>query len=219
VSAYFHDRTEAGQLLGRELRKYAGRADVLVLALPRGGVPVGFQVANELKARLDVFLVRKLGVPGHEELAMGAIASGGVRVLNEDVIRRIPISHEIIERVAAKEQLELRRRELAYRDDTSPIDISGKVVILVDDGIATGSTMCAAIAALKKYHPARIVVAAPTAPKSCQKEIGPEVNEIVIVVKPDPFYSVGQAYALFDQTSDEEVRAILARSKQWLEKR
>jgi putative phosphoribosyl transferase len=204
VSAYFHDRTEAGQLLGRELRKYAGRADVLVLALPRGGVPVGFQVANELKARLDVFLVRKLGVPGHEEL---------------DVIRRIPISHEIIERVAAKEQLELRRRELAYRDDTSPIDISGKVVILVDDGIATGSTMCAAIAALKKYHPARIVVAAPTAPKSCQKEIGPEVNEIVIVVKPDPFYSVGQAYALFDQTSDEEVRAILARSKQWLEKR
>ena len=219
MSAYFHDRTEAGQLLGRELRKYAGRADVLVLALPRGGVPVGFQVANELKARLDVFLVRKLGVPGHEELAMGAIASGGVRVLNEDVIRRIPISHEIIERVAAKEQLELRRRELAYRDDTSPIDISGKVVILVDDGIATGSTMCAAIAALKKYHPARIVVAAPTAPKSCQKEIGPEVNEIVIVVKPDPFYSVGQAYALFDQTSDEEVRAILARSKQWLEKR
>jgi putative phosphoribosyl transferase len=215
VPEHFHDRIEAGQLLGRELRKYGGRADVLILALPRGGVPVGFQVAAELKAPLDVFLVRKLGVPGHEELAMGAIASGGVRVLNEDVIRRIPISRDIIERVSAKEQIELRRRELAYRNDVAPIDVNGKTVILVDDGIATGSTMSAAVTALRKHHPARIVVGAPTAPRSCQKELGPSVDELVIVAKPEPFYSVGQAYKVFDQTSDEEVRALLAQSKQW----
>ena len=218
VQSHFYDRVEAGRLLARKLRKYAGHSDVVVLALPRGGVPVGFQVASELKAPLDVFLVRKLGVPGHEELGMGAIASGGVRVLNEDVIGRIPISEEAIERVAAREQVELRRRELAYRNDASPTDISGKTVILVDDGIATGSTMCAAIAALKKNNPARIVVGTPTAPRSCQKDLGPDVDELVVVTKPEPFYSVGQAYEVFDQTSDEEVRALLARSKQWLRK-
>jgi predicted phosphoribosyltransferase len=218
VPSHFYDRVEAGRLLAHELRRYIGRADVLVFALPRGGVPIGFQVASELRVPLDVFLVRKLGVPGHEELAMGAIASGGVRVLNEDVIRRIPISQEAIERVTAREQVELRRREFAYRNDAPPMDVTGKTVILVDDGIATGSTMCAAIAALKKKNPDRIVVATPTAPRSCQKDLGPDVDELVIVAKPEPFYSVGQAYQVFDQTSDEEVRALLARSKRWLRK-
>jgi putative phosphoribosyl transferase len=216
VPAHFHDRAEAGRFLGRELRRYAGRHDVLVLALPRGGVPVGFQVASELRAPLDVFLVRKLGVPGHEELAMGAIASGGVRVLNEDVIRRHAISNDVIERVSAKEQVELRRRELAYRFNASPPEITGKTIILVDDGIATGSTMCAAIAALKKYEPARIIVGAPTAPTSCQEDLGPEVDELVVITRPEPFYSVGQVYEFFDQTSDEEVRALLSRSEQRL---
>ena len=218
MPSHFYDRNEAGRLLAFELRRYAGHDNVLVLALPRGGVPVGFQVASELRVPLDVFLVRKLGVPGHEELAMGAIASGGVRILNEEVIRRLPISAEAIERVTAKEQLELRRRELAYRNDAYPTAISGKIVILVDDGIATGSTMCAAIAALKKQSPARIVVAAPTAPRSCQRDLGPDADELVIVTRPEPFYSVGQAYSIFDQTSDEEVRTLLSRAKQWMRK-
>jgi putative phosphoribosyl transferase len=213
VPAHFHDRTEAGRFLSRELRRYAGRKDVLVLALPRGGVPVGFQVATELRVPLDVFLVRKLGVPGHEELAMGAIASGGVRVLNDDVIRRNAIPDEVIERVSTREQIELKRREQAYRRNTSPPDIKGKTIILVDDGIATGSTMCAAIAALKNYEPARIIVGAPTAPASCQEDLGPDVDELVVVTKPEPFYSVGQVYEFFDQTSDEEVRALLSRSE------
>ena len=216
VPAHFHDRAEAGRFLSRELRGYSGRNDVLVLALPRGGVPVGFQVATELRVPLDVFLVRKLGVPGHEELAMGAIASGGVRFLNDEVISRNAISHEVIERVSAKEQTELKRRELAYRRNTSAPDIKGKTIILVDDGIATGSTMCAAIAALKKYKPARIIVAAPTAPVTCEEDLGPDVDELVVVTKPEPFYSVGQVYEIFDQTSDEEVRALLARSEQRL---
>jgi putative phosphoribosyl transferase len=216
VPAHFHDRAEAGRFLSRELRRYAGRKDALVLALPRGGVPVGFQVATELRIPLDVFLVRKLGVPGHEELAMGAIASGGVRVLNDDVIRRNAIPDEVIERVSAREEIELRRREHAYRRNTSLPDIKGKTIILVDDGIATGSTMCAAIAALKKYEPARIIVGAPTAPASCQEDLGPDVDELVVVTKPEPFYSVGQVYEFFDQTSDEEVRALLSRSEERL---
>jgi putative phosphoribosyl transferase len=215
VPTHFFDRAEAGRFLGRQLLRYAAHDDVLVLALPRGGVPVGFEVARELRAPLDVFLVRKLGVPGHEELAMGAIASGGVRVLNEDVIRRHAISNEAIERVSTREQGELRRRELAYyRSNASPPEIKGKTMILVDDGIATGSTMCAAIAALRKYGPARIVVAAPTAPASCEEDLGPDVDELVIVTRPEPFYSVGQVYELFNQTSDEEVRALLSRSEQ-----
>jgi putative phosphoribosyl transferase len=216
VPAHFYDRAEAGRFLARELGRYAGRNDVLVLALPRGGVPVGFQVASELRVPLDVFLVRKLGVPGHEELAMGAIASGGVRVLNDEVIRRNAISHEVIERVSARERIELQRRELAYRRNTSPHDFKGKTIILVDDGIATGSTMCAAIAALRKSELARIIVGAPTAPASCQEDLGPDVDELVVVTKPEPFYSVGQVYDLFDQTSDEEVRSLLARSEQQL---
>jgi putative phosphoribosyl transferase len=204
---------EAGRLLGRELQKYARRSDVHILALPRGGVPIGFQVANELQAPLDVFLVRKIGVPGHEELAMGAIASGGVRVLNHEIIRRIAISNEEIERISTREQIELRRRELAYRGDLPQTDVTGKIIILVDDGIATGSTMRAAVTALKRHLPARIVVGAPTAPRSCRRDLGPDVDELAVVVEPDPFYSVGQAYQVFDQTSDEEVRALLARSK------
>jgi predicted phosphoribosyltransferase len=204
---------EAGRLLGRELHKYAQRSDVQVLALPRGGVPIGFQVANELEVPLDVFLVRKIGVPGHEELAMGAIASGGVRVLNHEIIRRIAISNEEIERISTREQIELRRRELAYRGDLPQTDVSGKIIILVDDGIATGSTMRAAVTALKRHLPARIVVGAPTAPRSCRRDLGPDVDELAVVVEPDPFYSVGQAYQVFDQTSDEEVRMLLARSR------
>src|ERR1700746_2868351 len=147
----FQDRTDAGRLLAKKLSHYADRKDVVIMGMPRGGVPVAFEVARDLHAPLDVFIVRKLGVPGHEELAMGAIASGGVRVLNDEVISRNAISHEGIERVSAKEQTELKRRELAYRRNTSAPDIKGKTIILVDDGIATGSTMCAAIAALKKY--------------------------------------------------------------------
>ena len=210
MEPHFYDRVEAGRLLANELRKYAARSNVQVLALPRGGVPIGFEVATELKVPLDVFLVRKLGVPGHEELAMGAIASGGVRVLNQDIIRRIAISAEEIERVSARERMELRRRELVYRGDAPPTDVSGKIVILVDDGIATGSTMRAAVTALKRHSPERIVVGAPTAPRSCRKDLGPDFDELVTVAEPDPFYSVGQAYHIFDQTSDEEVRSLLA---------
>jgi len=213
----FRDRSEAGRLLGLELVKYAVQKDVLVLALPRGGVPVGFEVAQALKAPLDVFVVRKLGVPGHEEVAMGAISTGGVRVLNEEVIRSIPVSDTVIEIVAARELIELRRRELAYRSHATAPEVSGKTIILVDDGIATGSTMCVAIAALHKHRPARIVVAAPTAPPSFRKALGADVDEVVVITKPKPFHAVGQVYEVFGQTSDEEVHELLTRSKQCLQ--
>jgi putative phosphoribosyl transferase len=205
----FRDRAEGGKLLARELSKYADGKDVLILGLPRGGVPVGFEVAKALHAPLDVFVVRKLGVPGHEELAMGAIATGGVRILNYGVIHAMNIPNEVIEAVAAREHLELKRRELAYRGHTSAPEVRGKTIILVDDGIATGSTMLAAVAALEQQQPARIVVASPTAPASSVDELQLEVNEVVVISTPDPFYSVGQAYEVFAQTSDEEVRELL----------
>jgi putative phosphoribosyl transferase len=208
----FHDRAEGGKLLAKELGKYADREDVLILGLPRGGVPVGFEVASALHAPLDVFVVRKLGVPGHEELAMGAIATGGVRILNHGIIQEMNIPVETIEVVSAKEHLELKRRELAYRGRASAPEVRGKTIILVDDGIATGSTMLAAVAALKQQQPARIVVASPTAPASSCDDLQVEVSEVVVVLKPDPFYSVGQAYENFGQTSDEEVRELLSRS-------
>jgi putative phosphoribosyl transferase len=205
----FRDRAEGGKLLARELSKYADRRDVLILGLPRGGVPVAFEVANALHAPLDVFVVRKLGVPGHEELAMGAIATGGVRILNYGVIQAMNIPDEVIEAVGAREHLELKRRELAYRGHASAPEIRGKTIILVDDGIATGSTMLAAVAALQQAEPARIVVASPTAPASSCDDLEGDVNEVVVISMPDPFYSVGQAYEVFAQTSDEEVRELL----------
>lgn len=205
----FKDRTAAGQLLAGELAAYANRSDVLVFALPRGGVPVAFEVAKALNAPLDVFLVRKLGVPGHEELAMGAIASGGVRVLNEEVVQELRISEAAIAQVAAKEQQELERRERLYRDNRPIPALHGRTVILVDDGLATGATMRAAIMASRQQQPARIVVAVPTSsPETC-REIKAKVDEIICAMTPCPFYSVGLCYDNFPQTTDEEVRDLL----------
>jgi putative phosphoribosyl transferase len=208
----FRDRTHAGRLLAKKLSKYANHKEVLILALPRGGVAVGFEVANALNAPLDIFVVRKLGVPGEEELAMGAIATGGVRVLNEEVIGQTGISDQVIEAVSAREQDELRRRELAYRGHASLSQVSGKTIILVDDGIATGSTMGAAIVALRQQCPSKLVIAVPTAAPSSVDELRTIADEVVAVMMPEPFYAVGQWYTTFSQTSDEEVRQLLERS-------
>jgi putative phosphoribosyl transferase len=206
------DRIEAGKRLAEQLTDYANRSDVLVLALPRGGVPVAFEVAQALHAPLDIFLVRKLGVPGHEELAMGAIATNGVRVLNEDVVDYLRVPSEVIESVARDEQRELERRERLYRGTRPAPDVRGRVVILVDDGLATGSTMRAAAAALRQQQPARIVVAVPvSAPQTCD-EYRMGVDEIICTVTPEPFQAVGLWYQDFSQTTDEEVRELLARS-------
>jgi putative phosphoribosyl transferase len=208
----FRDREEAGQLLAETLREYANRDDVVVLALPRGGVPVGFEVAKALKAPLDVFVVRKLGLPGQEELAMGAIASGGARVLNRDVVRALGIPGEVIEQVTQEEQRELERREREYRDGRPPIDVRGRTVILVDDGLATGSSMRVAVLALKQKEPAQIVVAVPVAPRETCMELESVADRVVCAVTPEPFWGVGQWYADFSQTSDEEVRGLLRRA-------
>lgn len=210
----FRDRADAGKKLARELADYAGRKDVIVLALPRGGVPVAYEVARALHAPLDVFLVRKLGLPGQEELAMGAISSGGVRVLNEDVIGLVGIPNDVIENVTAKEQRELERRARSYRGDRPAPDVEGRTVILIDDGLATGSTIRAAVAALRRQHPARIVVAVPVgAPESCA-ELRDEADEIICVETPEPFYGVGAWYEDFSQTTDEEVRDLLQRARE-----
>lgn len=208
----FRDRSEAGRRLARKLVDYTGRADVIVLALPRGGVPVGFEVARALKVPLDVFVVRKLGVPGHQELAMGAIASGGIWVLNDEVLRMLKIPPELIEDVAARELRELERREQLYRGDRPAPVVRGRTVILVDDGLATGSTMRAAVAALKRMGPARIVVAVPTAATETCEELGREADECICDITPEPFRAVGLWYEDFSQTSDEEVRELLERS-------
>ena len=214
MSTRFRDRTEAGRVLAAKLEKYAGRPDVLVLALPRGGVPVGFEVAAALDAPLDVFLVRKLGVPGHQELAMGAIATGGVRVLNDEVVQGLGIPADAIYQVATREQEELERRERAYRGDRPPPDVRGRIAILVDDGLATGSTMRAAVAALRQQQPARIIVAVPTAaPQTCE-EFRHEVDEIVCATTPEPFWAVGLWYQDFSETTDDQVRDLLARAAQ-----
>lgn len=208
----FQDRSEAGRTLAESLAAYQNRPDVLVLALPRGGVPVAFEVARALNAPLDIFLVRKLGVPGHEELAMGAIASGGVRAVNDDVVRMLGIPDEVIDEVAAKEQRELERREQLYRDDRPPLDVRGRTVILIDDGLATGSTMRAAVAALRKQQPARIVVAVPVAAGHICDEFRSEMGEVVCPVTPEPFLAISLWYRDFTQTTDEEVRDLLARA-------
>lgn len=205
----FRDRIEAGQLLAERLSQYASRDDVIVLGLPRGGVPVAFEVAQALDAPLDVFVVRKLGVPGHEELAMGAIASGGVRVLNEDVVRVLKIEDEVIERVAEEEGEELRRRERLYRRDRPLLNVRGKTVIVVDDGLATGSTMRAAVSALQQEQPAQIIVAVPVAPPSTCAELEETVDSVVCVQTPELFHAIGLWYEDFGQTSDREVRELL----------
>jgi putative phosphoribosyl transferase len=205
----FANRREAGVELASQLRQYAGRNDVVVLALPRGGVPVAFEVAEALDAPLDTFLVRKLGLPGHSELAMGAIASGGVRVLNEDVVQWYGVPHSAIEAVARQEQAELERREREYRQGRPLTDVRGKTVILVDDGLATGSTMKAAVEAARRLGPARVVVAVPVgSPASCQ-EFADITDETVCARTPEPFSAVGQWYYDFSQTTDEEVRQLM----------
>jgi len=207
----FRNRSEAGRQLAEKLTAYANRPDVLVLALPRGGVPVAYEVARRLGAPLDVFLVRKLGVPGYEELAMGAVATGGVRVLNDQIVNGLGIPSYVIDAVAAQEQQELERRERLYRGGRPPPDVSGGTVILVDDGLATGATMRAAIMALRQLQPARIVVATPTAsPETCE-ELRSEVDEVVCAITPEPFLAVGHWYEDFSQTTDDEVRDLLAR--------
>ena len=207
----FRDRREAGRLLAERLAGYANRPDVLVLALPRGGVPVAYEVARALGAPMDVFVVRKLGVPGYEELAMGAVATGGVRVLNDQLVERLGIPEQMIDAVAARELQELARRERLYRGGRPPPDVRGRTVVLVDDGLATGATMHAAIEALRQQNPARIVVAVPTAsPETCE-EMKTRADDVICAVTPEPFHAVGLWYHDFSQTTDEEVRDLLAR--------
>lgn len=209
----FRDRTEAGRLLAERLRGYAGRNDVVVLALPRGGVPVAYEVAMELGAPLAVFVVRKLGVPGYKELAMGAIASGGVVVLDEGLVRRLGISRTQLEDAIAREAQELERRENAYDGRRGPPKLEGKTVILVDDGLATGSTMRAAAMAVRELKPARVVVAVPVAAAETCDDFRDVVDEVVCDVTPRPFHAVGLWYENFSQTSDDEVRELLERAE------
>jgi putative phosphoribosyl transferase len=207
--AIYQDRRHAGKVLASELANYAHRDDLVVLGLPRGGIPVAFEVATALRAPLDVFVVRKLGVPGYPELAMGAIASGGIMVLNREVIEALKIPERIIDLVVKTETRELERRERAYRGDRLPIDVTDRTVILVDDGLATGASMHAAVTALRQRRPKRVVVGVPIAAPSTCEEIGREVDDIVCAATPEPFQAVGLWYRNFSQTSDEEVRKLL----------
>ena len=212
VDTNFKDREEAGRILANRLTKYADQKPI-VLGLPRGGVPVAFEVAKALKAPLDVFVVRKLGTPGQEELAMGAIASGGVRVLNTPVIEALGISEDEIETETRKERAEAERRERLYRGNRPPLNVEERTVILVDDGIATGSTIKAGIAALKQLKVGRIVVAVPVAPTSTIEELKMEADEVVCVSTPEPFFAIGLWYEEFPQTTDEEVRELLKKAE------
>jgi len=208
----FRNRTEAGQKLALKLQAYSGQPDVVVLALPRGGVPVGCEVAKALRAPIDVFVVRKLGVPWNPELAMGAVATGGVRVLDEETVRSLAIPSEDIARIAAQEERELERRERSYRGGNSPLPVAGKRVILVDDGIATGSTMRAGVAALRRLQPARIVIAAPVAPRVTCMMLRKVADEVVCVIEAEDFFAIGEWYEDFSQLSDDEVRSLLGSS-------
>ncbi len=210
----FRDRKEAGQKLAQYLAGLANRPDVIVLGLPRGGVPVAFEIARELKAPLDVFLVRKLGVPGHRELAFGAIASGGVRVLNAPVVKALGITQETIEQVAAEEQQELQRREQAYRGGLPEQPLAGRIVILADDGLATGSSMRAAVAAVRQQQPARVIVAVPVGAAATCNELQQEADAVVCAYAPEGFMAVGQWYWNFTQITDEEVRRLLEEAHQ-----
>lgn len=214
MGALYQDRFDAGRKLATHLQAYANRPGVLVLALPRGGVPVAFAVASSLHAPLDVFLVRKLGVPGHEELALGAIATGKIRVLNDEVIRGLHISEQTIERVTQQEQHELVRREQLYRDDRPYPTLRDRTVILIDDGLATGASMRAAARAVRRQHPARLVVAVPVAAPSVCDAFRAEVDETICAHTPNPLYGVGWWYEDFSQTSDQEVHDLLARAEQ-----
>src|SRR5712671_1469170 len=206
----FRNRHEAGRSLAEKLSGYANRPDLLVLALPRGGVPVAYEVARALGAPLDVFVVRKLGVPGYEELAMGAVATGGVRVLNDQLVSRLGIPNHLIDAVVARELQELARRERLYRGDRPPPDVGGRTVILVDDGLATGATMRAAVQALRQQQPGRIVVAVPTASPDTCEALRAEADDVICAMTPEPFFAVGHWYEDFTQTTDNEVRELLA---------
>lgn len=209
----YRDRYDAGHALAERLQPYAGRDDVLVLALPRGGVPVAFEVARELGVALDLFLVRKLGAPGHEELAMGAIATGGAQLLNPDVVRALHVSADQVQAAVHREQIELERREKAYRGDRPPPAVEGRTVLVVDDGLATGATMRVAVRALRMERPARVVVAVPVGAIETCEAMAAEADEVVCARTPEPFYAVGMWYQQFDQTSDAEVRDLLAESR------
>jgi len=210
----FIDREQAGHMLGRALLRYAGRPNVIVLALPRGGVPVAFQVVKAIDSPLDLMLVRKLGTPGQEELAMGAIATGGVRVLNSDIVGALGISEKTIEAVARREGQELERRQRAYRGDRPPPQVEAKCVILVDDGLATGATMRSAVAALRQQKPSRVVVAVPVAPFDTIEVLRQEADEVVCLATPEPFRAIGCWYRSFPQTGDNEVKDLLARARE-----
>ena len=208
----FLDRSDAGRQLALALAPYAGRSDAIVLGLPRGGVPVAFEIALALEAPLDVFVVRKLGLPGHEEFGIGAIASGGVRVVDDNVLRAYGVDEETLDRITERERRELQRRERSYRDDRPFPDLRGRLVILVDDGLATGSTVRAAVAALRAEGPREIVVAVPVGAHETCDALGAEVDDLICLWTPDHFYAVGLWYENFDQTTDDEVHELLARA-------
>jgi len=208
------NRVEAGQLLADALQPYAGRTDVLVLALPRGGVPVAFEVAERLEAPLDLMLVRKLGVPGQEELALGAMASGGIKILNTELVQNVNISETVIDRIVSKEKKELERREQAYRGNRPPPEIRDRCVILIDDGLATGATMRVAVSAVRQQQPTQIIVGIPVAPPDTVEKLRREADEVFCLATPEPFFAIGTWYTDFSQISDEEVRDLLSRAWQ-----
>lgn len=209
----FLNRRDAGKQLSQKLMKYAGRADAVVLALPRGGVPVAYEVARALKAPMDVLIVRKLGVPGQEELAFGAIASGEIRIINENLVRQLKLDPEVIDVIMQRERSELQRREGQYRGNRAAVDVRDRIVILIDDGLATGATMLAAVSAMRSQQPARIVLAVPTASQQAIRIFRSRVEEAVYVIAPEPFEGVGKWYEDFSQTTDEEVQKLLSETE------